>query len=242
LSKTNLYAQELDIIDGLFKTMEEPKKQLPLPKPIKKNVKEKASAQEKEIKNKPLNKTTIKKQTNNIQRAPFGLTWDNSKEMVKKQGVEFIKIKNAKDLQTYKAFNLPKPLKGVGEVHLSFADDDRLWKISAISEIIKDDPSGKEIKKLYKKLTRLLGKKYKKSNKRETCSKKDASGTNFCLKQNFMKGLMTGKVIRFAFFQNEFVQIQFTIGAVSPTNSFYSLIYKNKSIIEDRENKEIDAL
>jgi hypothetical protein len=161
--------------------------------------------------------------------APFGFVWGQTKDEISNKGISLEKQEQSPQENTYKTNTPPKKVSGISQVRLSFGKNDKLWRIAGVSNIITDTNDGKNIKKIFNKLNKLLEKKYGKGKVIEKCKYEDKS---MCENDGFMKALASGKAYKYSFFQNKTIMMQFTIGSISETQAFYSLIYKHKKFME----------
>ncbi|MBO7605786.1 MAG: hypothetical protein J6S61_04920, partial [Elusimicrobiaceae bacterium] len=71
--------------------------------------------------------------------APFGLKWLATKDEILELQVKLepYTVKDAP--QSYMATNLPKPVKAMREVLISFGDENALWRISGYGKFLDDD-------------------------------------------------------------------------------------------------------
>ncbi len=196
-------------------------------------------------------------------KAPFGLYWGDSIIGVKKQGVVLEEYKENKNPNSYFAKYLPKPIKEMDKVVVSFGDDDKLWRVSAVSKFFEDEPNGGEVLKHYKRFGDLLAQKYPdnkefftpKKVKRELTRQEeqrlermgDASGVkefdeSAIGDENFLKDIYEGEVSLYRAFRTDDVEVIISIDSDEDNKSYFTLLYKSKKIIKHRESKMIDAL
>jgi len=91
--------------------------------------------------------------------ALFGLKWGMSVAEFKTAGVILTKLRGERNLETYKALSVPKPLSDVETYMFVFADG-RLVKMSAIGKAIVGDPTGSTGKEKFDTLHKALDEKY----------------------------------------------------------------------------------
>lgn len=91
--------------------------------------------------------------------ALFGLKWGMTVQDVKAAGVNLTKMKNDRNLETYRAPAVPRGLSDFEIYSFVFADG-KLVKLWALSKDIVDDPTGNTGKERFGALRTMLSEKY----------------------------------------------------------------------------------
>lgn len=155
--------------------------------------------------------------------APFGLTWGMSAEQVQAQGVTITEIPEQKFGKSFAAKSLPKVIGDTELVHLSFGNDNKLWRIAAVSKSTKDDPYGSAIKLRYDDLAAALAEKYGRGTQEHFAAK-------FHEHEHFVMGIKSGDNWWYTNFASPVVTVQIGIGATDFTSAHWLLIYSNKGL------------
>jgi len=161
-----------------------------------------------------------------VEEAPFGLTWGTTVDEIKSLGVD---VKPAEDKasfdDTYLASKLPKSISGQEVTILSFGHNNKLWRIAAVSTAYENDPYGNAAKDRYEELSTALAEKYGKGEISQRL------GTGFFAEpKNFVYGLSRGESVWFTNFQNSNIFVQLGLYAPDSLTLRWRLIYEHKGL------------
>jgi len=190
--------------------------------------------------------------------APFGLKWLATKDEILALDVKLAPYAVKDAPNSYMATDLPKPLKLMREVLISFGDGDSLWRISAYSNFIDDDSKASKGLAEYKKLFDMLQEKYGNGeefytpyveNVEETATAADGS-TSKTIKQHFMQigdegfkaKLMSGEATLYATFENDHISVTLALLADGDGQTYTIIDYKNLKINEIEREEIFEAL
>ena len=190
--------------------------------------------------------------------APFGLLWGETYEETLSSGVILTKTDEKDYVNSFIATQLPKPIKDMRYVVVTFGEENSLWRIISYGNFIKDKPDASLILKEYKKYYTMLEKKYghaeetfvpkvtKKTKtvdlgrgktKEETISVEEPVGN-----PNFLAQLQSGEADLYASFYNRNVGAALSVNVDGNGNSYLILEYKNLQLFQERQNQTLDAL
>lgn len=188
--------------------------------------------------------------------APFGLYWGETSIGIKNKGVTLEKDNEIIGVNNYSARYLPKPIKEIEKVMLDFGDDDRLWKISAISKSFDDNVRGDTVIRYYRRFGDLLAQKYPDNkefykpkvqkieaeveDKAEidmTVNKVSAIGEG-----EFLTDIASGETQLYRVFRTDDVEVTLSVESDENNRSYFTLLYKSNKIIRNRDSEVMDAL
>ena len=173
------------------------------------------------------------------EKAPFGLSWGLSKKQVEALGVKLDESSDDANGKSFGAKSLPKVLSDISAVLLSFGFNDKLFRVAAASETIKNEPYGTKIKRRYEALKNILTKKYGPGETRHSVGKHYEG-------KNFLFGIKSGNSWYYTNFSTNVLSIQLGIRATGLSDGHYVLFYENKILKKDvkkqAKEKEKDAL
>lgn len=189
---------------------------------------------------------------NNLSPAPFGLYWGATVLDTQNQDVSLTTIEEKDYPDSYSATYLPKSISDFNKVNLSFGIENALWRIIAYSTPQKDVPSAEYGLNLYKRFYKMLERKYGNAkeyftprpiNNEQThqdahLDSQDTSVGN----PNFLTDLESGGAELYATFENDEVMSTLALNADGLGQSYIVIEYKNKKIIQSREDETYDAL
>ena len=141
------------------------------------------------------------------------------------------------------ATNLPKPIKAMREVLISFGDENALWRISGYGKFLDDDDKATKGLEEYHKFYDMLEEKYGNAeefytpyvkNVEETTTNEDGS-TSKVIKQYFMQigdegfkqRLMSGEATLYATFENDHIGVTLALLADGEGQTYIIIDYKN---------------
>lgn len=171
------------------------------------------------------------------EKAPFGLFWGDSAELVKASGVQLRALPSDKSGERFAASNLPKALADLGAVILSFGNNNRLHKIEAVSEDFVNDPDGARLKARYRELSGALTAKYGRGVVRHEIPEP------WTRPNDFLTGIYRGSSHYYTEFFGQNVTVRLEIRAIRSGISNYALIFQYKTTARGREQlREKDVL
>ena len=192
-----------------------------------------------------------------LSAAPFGLLWGASVADIKNLGVTLQPTELKDYVNSYKASNLPKPLKAFREVILTFGADNELWRIIAYGNFLQDSPDAAQVTRLYKDYYQLLAQKYgnaqefftpaqkmvekqvKQQGRMETVSVAEAQPIG---NPAFLSQLQSGEATLYATFENPSVGASLAVNVDGDNQSYIIIDYKNLTILKQRQQQTLDAL
>lgn len=175
--------------------------------------------------------------------APFGLKWLATKDEILELQVKLEPYTVKDSPQSYMATNLPKPVKAMREVLISFGDENALWRISGYGKFLDDDDKATKGLEEYHKFYDMLEEKYGNAeefytpyvkNVEETTTNEDGS-TSKVIKQYFMQigdegfkqRLMSGEATLYATFENDHIGVTLALLADGEGQTYIIIDYKN---------------
>ena len=175
--------------------------------------------------------------------APFGLKWLATKDEILELQVKLEPYTVKDSPQSYMATNLPKPVKAMREVLISFGDENALWRISGYGKFLDDDDKATKGLEEYHKFYDMLEEKYGNAeefytpyvkNVEETTTNEDGS-TSKVIKQYFMQigdegfkqRLMSGEATLYATFENDHIGVTLALLANGEGQTYIIIDYKN---------------
>ena len=175
--------------------------------------------------------------------APFGLKWLATKDEILELQVKLEPYTVKDSPQSYMATNLPKPVKAMREVLISFGDENALWRISGYGKFLDDDDKATKGLEEYHKFYDMLEEKYGNAeefytpyvkNVEETTTNEDGS-TSKVIKQYFMQigdegfkqRLMSGEATLYATFENDHIGVTLALLADGQGQTYIIIDYKN---------------
>lgn len=201
---------------------------------------------------------TSKKPQINYGSAPFGLTWGLSMNDIKNMGVVLEKT-GAKDyVNSFSATYLPNPVNEFRDIVLTFGEEDRLWRIIAYGNFIKDDAKASKVMNIYNRYYKLLTQKY--GNEQQFYTPKvtnvdktvdiGSGRTKIVTEQrnepiggaNFLQELQSGEANLYSTFENGKVGVALAVNVDGQGRSYIIIDYKNLEIMKDRDNSTLKAL
>ena len=198
--------------------------------------------------------TQEQKRTNKnaLSPAPFGLYWGATVLDIQNQDVSLTSIEEKDYPDSYSATDLPKSISDFNRVYISFGIENALWRIIAYSTPQKDTPSAEYGLNIYHRFYKMLERKYGNAKEYFTprpvnneqvyrdahLNSQDTSIGN----PNFLADIETGGAELYATFENDEVMTTLALNADGDGQSYIVIEYKNKKIIQSRENETYDAL
>jgi hypothetical protein len=165
--------------------------------------------------------------------APFGLSWGASTEQVKSLGVDLKQPDKDSFGETYSASNLPKGISDQQITFLSFGNDNKLWRIAAISTPFENDPYGNSGKNRYSELVGILSEKYGKGHSVHHLGESIYADANY-----FVAGIRGGESQWFTDFETPTLFIQLGLVAQDSSTLRWRVIYENKALKEGFEQSQ----
>ena len=190
--------------------------------------------------------------------APFGLLWGETYEETLSSGVTLTRTEEKDFVNSFIATQLPKPIKTMRYVVVTFGEENKLWRIISYGEFIKDTPDAAKILKEYRHFYDMLNQKY--GHAEQTYVPKITQVTQTVdlghgkTKQeienveepignpNFLSQLQNGEADLFASFYNNEVGAALSVNVDGNGNSYLILEYKNLNIFQAQQDKTLDAL
>ena len=188
----------------------------------------------------------------NLAPAPFGLYWEATVLDIQNTGVSLTRIEDKDYSDSYSALNLPKPISIFDDIKLSFGAENTLWRIIAHSIHQADTPSAQQGLQQYRRFYQMLEKKYgtpqeyftprPTNNEQERADTYVDSPDTSIGNPNFLADLQHGGAKLYATFENEEVSASLALNVDDLGQSYLVIEYKNKKVIQAREDKTFDAL
>ena len=190
--------------------------------------------------------------------APFGLLRGETYEETLSSGVTLTRTEEKDFVNSFIATQLPKPIKTMRYVVVTFGEENKLWRIISYGEFIKDTPDAAKILKEYRRFYDMLNQKY--GHAEQTYVPKITQVTKTVdlghgkTKQeienveepignpNFLSQLQNGEADLFASFYNNEVGAALSVNVDGNGNSYLILEYKNLNIFQAQQDKTLDAL
>jgi len=189
---------------------------------------------------------------NSLSPAPFGLYWGATVLDTQNQDISLTAIEEKDYPDSYSATDLPKSISDFNRVNLSFGIENALWRIIAYSIPQKDTPSAEYGLNLYKRFYKMLERKYGNTkeyftprpiNNEQTYQDAHLNSPDTSIgNPNFLNDLENGGAELYATFENDDVMATLTLNVDGSAQSYIILEYKNKKIIQSREDETFDAL
>ena len=190
--------------------------------------------------------------------APFGLLWGETYEETLSSGVVLTPTQEKDYVNSFIATQLTKPIKDMKHVVVTFGEENKLWRIIAYGQPIKDTPSASLILKEYYRFYDMLAKKYGHAeqtyNPQITQIKKTIDIGYGKTKEEieevqepignpqFLSQLQSGNADLYASFYNEEVGAALSVNVDGDGNSYLILEYKNLKIFQAQQDKTLEAL
>lgn len=195
-----------------------------------------------------------KKALAKLSPAPFGLSWGAPIEGIKDMGVILTKIEEKDYVNSFRATQLPKPIKEFRAVDITFGEENELWRILAYGNLQDDDDSASKVLRLYRIYYDLLNQKY--GNGKQFFSPRtynvdviDKQGktqkeqrTEEMGAPGFLKSLQSGEATLYATFNNQEIGAALAVNVDGEGKSYIVIDYKNIKILRNREQITLDAL
>ena len=161
-------------------------------------------------------------------------------------------------MNNYTTKNLPNSLHDFRDVVLTFGVNDRLWRIIAYGNFIKDDASASGVLKIYRQYFNLLSQKYgnaqefytpniinvdktvtdeRGKQKTVTEQKKQPLGN-----PDFLQELENGTAELYATFENGTIGAALGVNVDGNGQSYITVDYKNLKLMKEREAEMLNAL
>lgn len=198
------------------------------------------------------------KRISQLPPAPFGLLWGATYEETLSSGVILTRTEEKDYINSFIATQLPKPISAMRYVVLTFGEDNKLWRIIAYGNFIKDTPNAEKITKEYHRFYNMLNKKYGNAEEVFTPKIKQITKTvdlgNGRSKQEienieepignpeFLSQLQKGEADLYATFYNDEVGAALSVNVDGNGESYLILEYKNLKIFQQQQDKTIEAL
>jgi len=176
--------------------------------------------------------------------APFGLKWGMSVADVERLGVKLDPQGSPSESfgPSYLATNVPKVLKDIAGIIVSFDYNGRLWRVSAVSENFENDAYGRAIRDRYQELGSLLNDRYGKGQEVNGAPSDDF----FSQSNNFVYSLYRQERQLFTDWRITNTAIQLSVRAAGTSSAYYHLIYEytpfKADVTKKAKQREKDAL
>ena len=190
--------------------------------------------------------------------APFGLIWGASVKETENLGVTLTPAGEKDYMNNYTTKNLPNSLHDFRDVVLTFGVNDRLWRIIAYGNFIKDDASASGVLKIYRQYFNLLSQKYGNAQEFYTPNiiNVDKTVTDERGKQktiteqkkqplgnpDFLQELENGTAELYATFENGTIGAALGVNVDGNGQSYITVDYKNLKLMKEREAEMLNAL
>lgn len=206
---------------------------------------------------KNLSKQDIKR-ISKLSTAPFGLLWGESYEETLSSGVILTRTEEKDYVNSFIATQLPKPIKDIRYVVITFGEENKLWRIISYGNFIKDKADASLILREYYRFYDLLNKKYGHAaqvfipkitqitktidlghgkTKEEIENKEEPIGN-----PDFLAQLQSGDADLYASFYNQEVGAVLSVNVDGNGNSYLILEYKNLKLFQETQDETLDAL
>jgi len=143
---------------------------------------------------------------------------------------------------TARSTKLPKAIHDQEITYLFFGNDNKLWRITAISSSFENDPYGNGAKSRYDELVGILSEK--KIRQGDQCA--PIRGRLFKRPDNFVYGIQQGQTAWFTNFANPDLFIQLGLLAEGQSTLRWRVIYENKvlkkAFDQDQKSREKGSL
>lgn len=174
--------------------------------------------------------------------APFGLKWGVSQEQIKSMGIVLSNESDGNFGHQAEAKKLPKVVGDADHVVLYFGNDDKLFRVVAISNEFNNDKTGIKATSRYDELKSALTERYGKGKSTEY----SGGGDYMRQRDNFAYSLKTGDRYHFSTWNAEGVNIELSVRAQDMTTTYWVLIYTEnelgKAYEASKKRKEKEAL
>ena len=142
---------------------------------------------------------------------------------------------------TARSSKLPKAIHDQEITYLFFGNDNKLWRITAISSSFENDPYGNGAKSRYDELVGILSEKYGRG------TSVHQFGDDFYKRpDNFVYGIQQGQTAWFTNFANPDLFIQLGLLAEGQSTLRWRVIYENKvlkkAFDQDQKSREKGSL
>lgn len=220
-------------------------------------LKELIKKQQKESKNQAKAKQDLQR-ISKLPPAPFGLLWGETYEETLSSGVILTRTEEKDYMNSFIATQLPKPIKEMRYVVVSFGEENKLWRIISYGEFIKDEPDASKILKEYRRYYDMLNRKYGHGEQTYIPKIKQVTKTvdlgNGKTREetenieepignpDFLAQLQSGDADLYASFYNNEVGAALSINVDGSGNAYLILEYKNLKIFQERQDQTLDAL
>lgn len=193
-----------------------------------------------------------------LKPAPFGLLWGETYQDTINSGVSLTKTEEKDYVNSFIATQLPKPIKDMRYVVITFGEENKLWRIISYGDFINDTPNASKILKEYRRYYNMLNKKYGNAEqvftpkisqitktidigqgktKQETENVENPIGND-----NFLAELQSGEADLYATFYNKEVGVALSVNVDGAGNSYLILEYKNLKIFQAQQDQTLEAL
>lgn len=213
--------------------------------------------QQAENKNKAQTKQDLKR-ISKLPPAPFGLLWGETYEETLSSGVILTRTEEKDYVNSFIATQLPKPLKDMRYVVVTFGEANKLWRMISYGQFIKDTPDAALVLKEYKRFYDMLSQKYGNAEQIFTPYVRQVTKTIDLghgktkeeiehIKEpignpNFLEQLQSGNADLYASFYNDEVGAALSVNVDGSGNSYLILEYKNLKLFQEQEDQTLDAL
>lgn len=190
--------------------------------------------------------------------APFGLKWLASKDEILELQVKLTPYAVKDSPNSYMATDLPKPVKAIRKVLISFGDNDALWRISGYGRLLEDDSRATKGLEEYHNFYQILEQKYGNAdevytpfvkNVEETITTEDGKSAKTIRQyymeigdEGFKEKLMTGEATLYATFSNDHIAVTLALLADGDGQTYIIIDYKNLIPDEQDSKQTYDAL
>ena len=173
--------------------------------------------------------------------APFGLCGASHLPRLRVEDVDLREAPFRDYGDTYAATKLPKVIADAETIILSFGNDDKLWRIVAISRTYPNDPYGNNVKARYQELARVLSEKYGRGVTHHEIDSQVWKEPN-----EFVMGIKTGRTMWFTDFNTSALMIEIGIMASGMDQANWRIIFEEKNLRSkfeaSKKTKEKNAL
>ena len=157
--------------------------------------------------------------------APLGLTWGNSVEQLRAQGIELKPFPQKEFGETFLASKLPRALGDQETAALAFGFDDKLFRVAIISRSFENDPYGIAVRSRYSELLTILSEKYGQPQVIQSLG-----GSIYKEPQYFLAGINAGQSNWYANYETPRLFIQLALVADSSSSARWRIIFEEKDL------------
>lgn len=201
--------------------------------------------------------------TESYQAAPFGLYWGISHEELETLGYELQPATHENYQNVYRIVKKEGENKTFKDIYGIFGQQNKLWGISAQTDLIDDKPDAAEVLELYHQYYQALEKKYghareffepytydelvdqeveDEKTKEKVLSKVVQTKTNPLGGENFLEELRSGKASLYATFETTEIGVMLDVRVAKDGRSQLILDYKNLPLMQAEKDKKFENL